>query len=63
MGPRTSMILLGLDSLGAVQLQQRLQQGLGITIAPGVIWVRPTPADLADWFLGRMGLGTDKPPP
>lgn len=57
------MILLGLDSLGAVQLQQRLQQGLGITIAPGVIWVRPTPADLADWFLGRMGLGTDKPPP
>ncbi|MEV6558151.1 type I polyketide synthase [Nocardia sp. NPDC051756] len=54
-GPGTSMIILGVDSLAAVQLQNRLQHTLGITIEGGVVWVRPTPAGLADWILHRMG--------
>ncbi|MEV4559520.1 SDR family NAD(P)-dependent oxidoreductase [Kitasatospora sp. NPDC049285] len=49
-GPHTSMVLLGLDSLGAVQLQQRLQQALGIEIKAGVIWVKPSAASLAEWL-------------
>ncbi|WP_172384683.1 type I polyketide synthase [Streptomyces sp. MNP-20] len=55
-GPHTSMVTLGLDSLGAVQLQQRLQRALQITIKPGVIWVKPTPAGLTAWLLEAMGL-------
>ncbi|MEU3462913.1 type I polyketide synthase [Streptomyces sp. NPDC006733] len=52
----TSLILLGLDSLRAVQLQNRLQRALDTTIESGVIWVRPTAAGLAAWIAERMGL-------
>ncbi|WP_037900967.1 type I polyketide synthase [Streptomyces sp. NRRL S-350] len=55
-GPHTSLVLLGLDSLGAVQLQQRLTRALHTTIAPGVIWTKPTAASLADWLLDAMAL-------
>ncbi|MCI3928092.1 SDR family NAD(P)-dependent oxidoreductase [Streptomyces sp. AN091965] len=55
-GPHTSMVILGLDSLGAVQLQQRLHRALRIDIKPGVIWVKPTAAALTDWILEHMGL-------
>ncbi|MFH8786957.1 type I polyketide synthase [Streptomyces roseoverticillatus] len=55
-GPHTSLVLLGLDSLGAVQLQQRIQHTLKTEVKPGVIWVKPTPAALADWLLNEMGL-------
>ncbi|WP_286158669.1 type I polyketide synthase [Streptomyces sp. TLI_053] len=56
-GAHTNMILLGMDSLGAVQLQQRLQRALDVTIKPGVIWVKPSPAALADWLLEHLGHG------
>ncbi|MGW3831580.1 type I polyketide synthase [Streptomyces microflavus] len=55
-GPHTSVVLLGLDSLGAVQLQQRLQQALGTQMKAGVIWVKPSAAGLADWLLEHTGL-------
>ncbi|MFF7250228.1 SDR family NAD(P)-dependent oxidoreductase [Embleya sp. NPDC008237] len=55
-GPHTSMVILGLDSLGAVQLQQRLQQALGFALKPGVIWVKPSAAALTDTLLDAMGL-------
>ncbi|MBB4928546.1 SDR family NAD(P)-dependent oxidoreductase [Kitasatospora kifunensis] len=58
-GPHTSMVILGLDSLGAVQLQQRLQRALRTELKPGVIWVKPSAASLADWLLDAMGLGDD----
>ncbi|MEU0876314.1 SDR family NAD(P)-dependent oxidoreductase [Nocardia brasiliensis] len=61
-GPHTSMVILGLDSLGAVQLQQRLQRALAIDIKPGVIWVKPTPADLADWILEQLDPTEPQPP-
>ncbi|MBD0746746.1 hypothetical protein BG418_34530 [Streptomyces sp. CBMA152] len=55
-GAHTSLVLLGLDSLGAVQLQQRLQRALTVDIKPGVIWVKPTTAALAEWLLDAMAL-------
>lgn len=55
-GPHTSMVLLGLDSLGAVQLQQRIHRNLRVDIKPGVIWVKPSPASLADWLLAQLGV-------
>nr|APD71896.1 type I polyketide synthase 4 [Streptomyces sp.] len=53
--PHTSMVILGLDSLGAVALQQRLQNALRTEIKPGVIWVKPSAAALAEWLLDQMG--------
>ncbi|XXJ62089.1 acyl carrier protein [Embleya sp. MST-111070] len=50
------MVILGLDSLGAVQLRQRLQQALGFPLKPGVIWVKPSAAALTDTLLDAMGL-------
>ncbi|MBB5107883.1 phthiocerol/phenolphthiocerol synthesis type-I polyketide synthase D [Streptomyces spectabilis] len=55
-GAHTSLVVLGLDSLGAVQLQQRLQNALHIKIKPGVIWVNPSAAALADALLEAMKL-------
>ncbi|MEW2581033.1 type I polyketide synthase [Streptomyces syringium] len=55
-GPHTSLVTLGLDSLGAVQLQQRLHRALQTDIAPGVIWTKPSAAALADWLLDHLGL-------
>ncbi|QDQ09604.1 type I polyketide synthase [Streptomyces spectabilis] len=51
----TSLVILGMDSLGAVQLQNHLGRTLGIALDPGVVWVRPTPAALAEWIDQRMG--------
>ncbi|WP_170223618.1 acyl carrier protein [Nonomuraea turkmeniaca] len=53
-GPNTSLVLLGVDSLAAVQLQQRLQRAVKIDIKPGVIWTKPTPAALTNWLLEHM---------
>jgi acyl transferase domain-containing protein/acyl carrier protein len=55
-GAHTSLVILGMDSLGAVQLQQRLQKALRTDIKPGVIWVAPSAAALTDWLMDHMGL-------
>ncbi|MFI1105659.1 type I polyketide synthase [Streptomyces melanogenes] len=55
-GPHTSLVVLGLDSLGAVQLQQRLAAALRTGIRPGVIWVKPSPAALADGLMEQLNL-------
>ncbi|MFD3925649.1 type I polyketide synthase [Streptomyces sp. NPDC058614] len=57
-GPHTSLVILGLDSLGAVQLQQRLKNALHTDVKPGVIWVKPSPAALTDALLEQLGLHT-----
>ncbi|MFI5783788.1 type I polyketide synthase [Nocardia sp. NPDC051570] len=62
-GPHTSMVMLGLDSLAGVQLQQSLQRALGTEMKPGVIWVTPTAAALATWLLQHLGLHSDHPNP
>ncbi|MFD8229445.1 SDR family NAD(P)-dependent oxidoreductase [Streptomyces massasporeus] len=58
-GPHTSLVNLGIDSLGAVQLQQRLTSQLRMTISLGVIWTKPTPAALAGSLLERRGYPVD----
>ncbi|GAJ83837.1 putative polyketide synthase [Nocardia brasiliensis NBRC 14402] len=60
-GPHTSMVLLGLDSLGAIQLQQRLRRALHTEMKTGVIWVKPSAAALADWLLDHLGFGSGTP--
>ncbi|MEW2581519.1 beta-ketoacyl synthase N-terminal-like domain-containing protein [Streptomyces syringium] len=55
-GPHTSLIILGLGSLGAVQLQQRLHNARHTEINPGVIRTKPSPASLADWLLEQLGV-------
>ncbi|GAA0424917.1 type I polyketide synthase [Streptomyces luteireticuli] len=57
-GPGSSLVMLGLDSLGAVGLRVRLEKALRTGIDPGVIWVRPSPAGLADWVLDRMAFNS-----
>ncbi|RBQ17810.1 hypothetical protein DP939_23410 [Spongiactinospora rosea] len=59
--PGTSLVMLGVDSLAAVQLQQRLQHTLKTEIKAGVIWVKPSPAGLAEWIAGRMGFADQSP--
>lgn len=54
--PTTSLVMLGLDSLAAVHLQHLLEHSFKIVIEPGVIWVKPTAAGLADWIMKRMAL-------
>ncbi|MFE3203182.1 type I polyketide synthase [Embleya sp. NPDC059237] len=61
-GPDTSLVILGLDSLGAVQLQQRIQYALKTEMKPGVIWVKPNAAALCEWLLAHLGLDETTPP-
>ncbi|MFD9061121.1 SDR family NAD(P)-dependent oxidoreductase [Kitasatospora purpeofusca] len=60
-GPHTSLVILGLDSLGAVQLQQRIQHALRTEMKPGVIWVKPSASALTDWLLEHTGLEASHP--
>ncbi|WP_186818563.1 type I polyketide synthase [Nocardia ninae] len=57
-GAHTSIVMLGVDSLGAVQLQQRLQRALATEMRTGVIWVKLSPAALTEWLLDHLGLTT-----
>ncbi|MGW2369476.1 SDR family NAD(P)-dependent oxidoreductase [Streptomyces sp. NPDC001667] len=60
-GPHTSLVLLGLDSLGAVQLQQHIHRALKVTVKPGVIWVKPSPTALAEAILHDLGVTPTDP--
>ncbi len=44
----------GLDSLSAVELIGRLEEGLGLKLSPTVAWTYPTPASLARHISGLM---------
>ncbi|MGK5544300.1 type I polyketide synthase [Streptomyces sp. URMC 127] len=62
--PTTSMVMLGLDSLAAMQLRQRLQHSLGLTIDTAVLWTKPTAAGITDWLIEQMGhKPADEPAP
>ncbi|MFY0539570.1 acyl carrier protein [Nannocystis pusilla] len=52
---------LGFDSLLGLELRNRLEAGLGITLSATLIWTWPTVQDLAR-HLGER-LGWDAPPP
>ncbi|MEH6374744.1 beta-ketoacyl reductase [Streptomyces sp. KLMMK] len=55
-GPHTSLVTLGLDSLGALRLQQRIARTFKTDLKPGVIWTKPTSASVAEVLLEQMGL-------
>jgi len=47
---------LGLDSLMALELRNRLELNLGVILSATLIWGYPTIAALAPFLLDKMGL-------
>ncbi len=63
----TRMGTLGLDSLMAIELRNRLEASTGLTLSVTMMWNYPTPAQLAD-YLGEkltasLGIATKSPEP
>jgi phthiocerol/phenolphthiocerol synthesis type-I polyketide synthase C len=50
-----AMTSLGLDSLMALELRNRLESSLGITLPAALVWAYPTISDLAGVLCERMG--------
>ncbi|MGW0535113.1 SDR family NAD(P)-dependent oxidoreductase [Streptomyces sp. NPDC003032] len=50
----TSLVTLGLDSLMAIALRNRLQRELGLDIPTTVMWTHPTASALTRYLLGRL---------
>jgi NAD(P)-dependent dehydrogenase (short-subunit alcohol dehydrogenase family)/acyl carrier protein len=50
----TSLVSLGLDSLMAIALRNRLQLDLGLDIPTTVMWTHPTGSALTRYLLGRL---------
>jgi acyl transferase domain-containing protein len=64
--PQRTLLELGLDSLGAVQLRKRLLAATGLELAPTLLVDHPAPADLAEHVatqLERHHADTPTPPP
>ncbi|MEV2253492.1 type I polyketide synthase [Streptomyces sp. NPDC050147] len=57
----TSLVTLGLDSLMAIALRNRLQRELALDIPTTVMWTHPTASALTRYLLGRLhpGQGPD----
>lgn len=56
----TSLVILGHDSPGAVQLQARPRNALKTPIEPGAIRVRPTLIGPTEWIMNRTGILTPR---
>lgn len=51
---RTAFAALGLDSLLAIQLRNRIAHEAGVELPTTALWTHPTPADLAELLTGRL---------
>ncbi|MEU7226422.1 type I polyketide synthase [Streptomyces chrestomyceticus] len=52
--PDASLTQLGLDSLRAVEIRNRLQRELHLTFPQAALWTHPTVTSLADYLLGQL---------
>jgi pimaricinolide synthase PimS1 len=55
--PELTLLELGLDSLGAVQLRNRLADTAGLDLPPGVVFEHPTSMELAKYLAARLANG------
>jgi acyl carrier protein len=62
LGRDTPLPTLGLDSLMALELRNRLELSLGVTLSATLIWGYPTIAALAGFLLGKVGLAETATP-
>lgn len=61
--PSAPLSTFGIDSLGALELRNRLEASLGITLPATLVWAHPTLAALAGSLAERLGLSLDPPVP
>lgn len=52
--PRIALFDLGMDSLSALELRNRLQKDLGISLPSTLVFQHPTAAALVDWLAGEL---------
>jgi acyl carrier protein len=52
---------LGMDSLLTLELRNRLERSMGITISPTLLWNYPTVTALAPCLAEKMGISLEKP--
>ncbi|AUX41121.1 uncharacterized protein SOCE26_025260 [Sorangium cellulosum] len=57
------MSALGMDSLMALELRDRLEASLGIPMATTLVWQRPTVAEMASYLAERLSPDRAAPPP
>ncbi|WP_443072525.1 SDR family NAD(P)-dependent oxidoreductase [Streptomyces sp. NBC_01485] len=56
--PGRDFIGMGLDSLGAVQLRERLSKAIGLRLPTALLFDHPTATELSGQLRSRLGLGT-----
>jgi acyl carrier protein len=62
-GARTPLSSLGLDSLMGLELRNRLEASLGVTLPGTLLWTYPTVAALVPHLASKMGLALEAPAP
>jgi acyl carrier protein len=61
-GPETPLKTLGIDSLMGLELRNRLEAALGLTLSATLVWSHPNVSALADFLAGKLG-GEPSPAP
>lgn len=54
LGPKVSLLRMGLDSLMAVELKNRIETDFGVRLSPARLLQGPSVSDLAEWICGEV---------